>query len=476
MNVKGRKIVALFFSLCFSAFSARAESSRAVPDAPESGQPAARQRRYPVAAAAGGLFSNVLLFSFNYFVAKNEFARISADDIWENLTGPPEWDGDVFATNQFAHPYQGSTYHAAARANGFGFYESIFFDALGSVYWEYFTETTTPSINDLISTTISGASLGEMFHRLYLEVAFPVGGFISPLDAFNGLVTRRRQEKTAGKNIHKLSVFTAPGWTGGRKSVEGGNVTLERWNTAAVNVDCDIVYGDPFEQRSVMPFDHFEMNFGGGISLSWYNMYIISDAYLFSFSPDRGEKSRMTTGLNLSYDFFTSLNIDFYSEGLDWAVKYQRFFSEESGFEVKAHAGWTMFGAGNIFIPNEKIKAYDSERDYGTGFNSRLFFSFYPPRAGRIDFNVLVYGMYIISHRIQKSRGWDFFFYSRAAYTFPLGRHLSLGLGASAGIKTGVYPELPNIVQWTDSVQVFVEWNFYNRARLGRPDSAGRKP
>jgi hypothetical protein len=26
----------------------------------------------------------------------------------------------------------------------------------------------------------------------------------------------------------------------------------------------------------------------------------------------------MTTGL--SYDFFASLNIDFYSEGLDWAI------------------------------------------------------------------------------------------------------------------------------------------------------------
>jgi hypothetical protein len=467
VSVKTRKIITLFLLFYFSAFSARAENSQAIYDAPESGQPAVKQKRYPLAAVAGGLFSNVLLFSFNYFIAKNEFARINAEDVWENLTSPWEWDGDVFATNQFAHPYQGSTYHAAARANGFGFYESIFFDALGSLYWEYFTEKTGPSANDLISTTISGASLGEMFHRLYLEVNSPLAGFISPLDAFNGLVTRRHQEKTSGENIHKLSVFTAPGWIRGRKSGKGGNIILDRWNTPAVNVDCDIIYGDPFEQRSIMPFDQFEMNFGGGISPSWHNMYIISDAYLFSFSPAR-ENGKMTAGLNLSYDFFTSMNIDFYSEGLDWAIKYQRFFSEESGFEIKAHAGWTMFGAGNIFIPSEEIEAYVPERDYGTGFNARLFFSLYPPRLGRIDLDVLIYGMYIISHQIQKSYGWDFFFYSHTAYTFPLGRHLSLGFGGSVNVKTGVYPELPNVFQWTNSVQVFVEWNFYNRARLGR--------
>ncbi|MDR1585986.1 MAG: DUF3943 domain-containing protein [Treponema sp.] len=471
MSGKTRKIIALFFSLCFSVFSAPAEYSRAAGDAPESESPALNQKRRPVAAVGGGLFSNLFLFSFNYFIAKNEFALVDAKSIRENLTGPWEWDGDVFATNQFAHPYQGSTYHAAARANGFSFYESVFFDAFGSAYWEYFTERNTPSINDLISTTLSGASLGEMFHRLYLEVNSPLAGLISPLDAFNGLVTRRHQEKTSGKNIHKLSVFSAPGGTKGRKFRKDGNLTLDRWNVATLNVDCDIIYGDPFAQRSIVPFDQFELNFGGGISFSWYNMYIISDAYLFSFSPPVGEKSRLSTGLGLSYDFFTSLNIDFYSEGLDWTIKYQRFFSEESGLEVKAHAGWTMFGAGNIFIPDEEIKTYISNRDYGTGFNTRLFFSYYPPRAGRIDFNVLIYGMYILSHQVQKSHGWDFFFYSHSAYTFPLGRHISLGLAISSQGKTGVYPEIPNIAQWTRAAQVFVEWSFYNMGLLGRKES-----
>jgi hypothetical protein len=464
---KARRIIALLFFSFLLIFPMPAENSPAVQDAPEPGPPAAKQKRYPLAAAGGGLFSNLLLFSFNYFVMENGFAQIDAESVWENISNPWEWDGDVFATNQFAHPYQGSSYHAAARANGFSFYESIFFDALGSFYWENFTETTTPSINDLISTTLSGASLGEMIHRLYLEVNSPLAGFISPLDAFNGLVTHRRQEKTSGENIHKLSVFANPGWLKGRKLREGGYAATDKWNTASVNVDCNIVYGDPFEQRSVTPFDQFELNFGGGVGFPWYNMYIISDGYLFSFSPSGGENSRMSTGLNLSYDFFTSMNIDFYSEGLDWAVKYQRFFSEESGFEVKAHAGWTMFGAGNIFIPNEETETFISARDYGTGFNTRLFFSFYPPRAGRIDFDILVYGMYIISHRVQKSYGWDFFFYTHSAYTFPLGRHLSLGFGTSLDIKTGIYPELPNVIQWSQSVQIFVEWNFYNKSRLG---------
>jgi hypothetical protein len=124
-------------------------------------------------ALGENILSNTLLYLADRYIARETWAQVTPDSIWENLTGPWEWDRDEYFTNQFGHPYQGSIYHAAARSNGFTFYQAMLFDVFGSVYWELFCETNTPSINDLISTTLGGAALGEMFHRLYLEIPNP---------------------------------------------------------------------------------------------------------------------------------------------------------------------------------------------------------------------------------------------------------------------------------------------------------------
>ena len=143
----------------------------------ESGEKAAEGERNSGAfffALGENILSNTLLYLANRYIAQEAWARVTPASMWENLTGPWEWDRDEYFTNQFGHPYQGSIYHAAARSNGFSFYEAILFDAFGSVSWELFFETNAPSINDLISTTLGGAALGEMFHRLYLEISNPL--------------------------------------------------------------------------------------------------------------------------------------------------------------------------------------------------------------------------------------------------------------------------------------------------------------
>jgi hypothetical protein len=114
------------------------------------------------------ILSNFLLFLADKYIEKESWAVITPDLIWENLTGLWEWDRDEHFTNQFDHPYQCSIYHAASRSNGFKFFQAILFDVFGSVYCELFCETNISSINDLISTMLGGAALGEMFHRFYI--------------------------------------------------------------------------------------------------------------------------------------------------------------------------------------------------------------------------------------------------------------------------------------------------------------------
>ena len=84
---------------------------------------------------------------------------------WNNISYGFEWDDNTFMINQWGHPYQGSTYFSAGRANGLSFWESAPLAALGALTWEYLAERHKPSLNDLIMTTLGGISLGEMFHR-----------------------------------------------------------------------------------------------------------------------------------------------------------------------------------------------------------------------------------------------------------------------------------------------------------------------
>ena len=102
----------------------------------------------------------------DHYILNFDFSRVGFNSWKNNLKTGWEWDVDRFAMNNFFHPFSGGMYFNAARANGYTFLESVPFAALGSLEWEYFGETTLPSYNDIINTTINGAFLGEIFYRL----------------------------------------------------------------------------------------------------------------------------------------------------------------------------------------------------------------------------------------------------------------------------------------------------------------------
>ena len=150
-----------------------------------------------VAAAIGEmLFSNAALVLFNRFVLKKDYAMISFDSMYKNLTNKWVWDQDEFSVNHIGHPYQGSFYYTAARSNGLNPWWSFLNTVAGSVTWELFCETETPSMNDLIVTTMGGFSLGEMLHRLSSSKQIPNPGniLVGPFNAINGLWQKRTFE------------------------------------------------------------------------------------------------------------------------------------------------------------------------------------------------------------------------------------------------------------------------------------------
>ncbi|MDE7237472.1 MAG: DUF3943 domain-containing protein, partial [Paramuribaculum sp.] len=103
--------------------------------------------------AAGTVFgSNMSLWAFDRYVQHGDFAYINLHTIKENFRHGFKWDNDKLGTNMFLHPYNGSLFYNAGRANGYSYWGSGLFAIGGSAMWELFMENEYPSTNDIIAT------------------------------------------------------------------------------------------------------------------------------------------------------------------------------------------------------------------------------------------------------------------------------------------------------------------------------------
>ena len=213
-------------------------------------------------------------------------ARITPKTWWANMEQGWVWDLDDFTVNQVGHPYQGSNYFNAGRANGLNFYESAAVTAFGSATWEFFGETNHASLNDFINTTLGGITLGEMFHRagwlirdtratgkrrLWSEIGATVIDPITGLNRFASGDWSRVTDKPPDLIPASLGGVAAAGvlWRGTQSSAF----------TSAGDpfVELDLYYGDANEGRfgdantgRQTPYDVFwlRMRFGGGSAFS----------------------------------------------------------------------------------------------------------------------------------------------------------------------------------------------------------------
>ena len=166
-------------------------------------------------AAAETVGFNIGLWAFDRYIQKGHFAYISWNSIKENFRHGFEWDNDHLSTNMFAHPYNGSLFFNAGRANGYNFWQSELFAIGGSAMWEMFMECEYPSTNDIIATPIGGAAIGEVLYRssdLIIDdrttgaerFGRELAAFIvSPMRGFTRIVTGRAWEKrtTSGRRL-----------------------------------------------------------------------------------------------------------------------------------------------------------------------------------------------------------------------------------------------------------------------------------
>jgi len=203
---------------------------------------------------------------------EDNWANVSLETWWRNISQGWEYDGDAFLTNYFAHPYHGNLYYNVGRTNGYNFWESSAWAATGSLLWEYFGETFRPSINDWVNTTLNGIALGEVLYRLSNmltdntatgpnRVLREIGGAVlNPVRGFNRLISGE-----TGKLFHN-PIDRKPGEylvmvNAGIRSLDkdaGGNVSIKEQVQEGLFA-IDFFYGNIFTENINKPFSNFQL-------------------------------------------------------------------------------------------------------------------------------------------------------------------------------------------------------------------------
>jgi hypothetical protein len=198
---------------------------------------------------------------------------------WNNLEAGFKWDDNTFTFNQIAHPVQGALYYNSFRNHGFPFWagglrfweSAVFYTLLGSVAWECCGESQLASLNDLITTTIGGAALGEMtyrtsswilddttpaFNRDWRETA---SGILNPLRFFDRLLTRHlhlmpvNNARGAPEEPPESDYIAAAGWRSlGDGADRQGAAFLEAgWRRGSLLMLDDTIQNKPYALFSV---------------------------------------------------------------------------------------------------------------------------------------------------------------------------------------------------------------------------------
>lgn len=222
-------------------------------------------------ALAKDLSINASILSWDYFVQNRDYARISRHVLKDHFSHLPVFDNDSFSGNQFSHPYHGSMFYNTARYEGLSYGVSLLYPILGSATWEWMCETNPPSVNDLLSTGVGGAVLGEVAHRtsdLFFDNSSigldrvtreVIGSLLNPVRAVHRILTGEawRVSHARGKRVEPQP-FSFEFGTGYRsmQELKGNRDFLH-----SPYMEFELHYGQRFnEKKKSRPFDLFSLS------------------------------------------------------------------------------------------------------------------------------------------------------------------------------------------------------------------------
>lgn len=320
------------------------------------------------------LFVNVIN---RVFSSEPDVFRVTPETWADNLQEGWEWDDNQFRTNQIEHPYHGSAYFNAGRSNGLDFWESASMAMVGSLTWEYFGETTRPSINDFINTTAGGIALGEMFHRAANLVRDnraagserfwrEVGGFaIDPVGGFNRVI--RGESGRSGPNPRLHHVPNA------RTMLRIGILKREDQPNGVSELDTGgyaefrMIYGDPLESVLRKPYDVFRLRVEGGVADTARINRFQGEGMLAATRLRWGRSVVHRFMLQQRFDYVTNNAYEFGGQSVEARVLSRFAISKRHRLTTAVGVLGTLLGA----ISSEQV-GLPRDYDFGPGLGLQL--------------------------------------------------------------------------------------------------------
>lgn len=416
----------------------------------------------PRALRTGGgiVGANLGVAAWNRYVQDAEYARIDGQTIWNNLAHEWVWDDDNFQVNQIGHPMQGSLYYSLARANGFGYLPGLAWTTVGSIHWEYFMETEPPAMNDLVTTRMGGAMLGEMTWRLaeYVsgESTGKPGGWIrrsaafaiNPVHGADRLLNGRPPVAKSPSRLMGLRISTGKSFGKGLTRTSGDlPASAPEARVPVASTTLRLSHGDPFASKK--PFDHFTLSLGLS-ALSTPVSGVGVRAQLWRLPEMESDISRHSFHFTQNFDY---LDGDVYrlsasSFGAEWLAEFD------------LGADWTLRTRGQpIFIALGAASTeyyVDVERDYNFGIGPGWKTGFHVGRPGTASLVAFADRYWI---RTQSgAQGAEIVDLQSVELVKDLWRGFGVGLSWNRYDRTGSYRDFPDVRVVNQEFRALATW------------------
>jgi hypothetical protein len=426
----------------------------------------------------------------NEYTRNANFNQISPRSFWANFKEGFTYDDNKFKTNQLVHPFNGSTYYNAARANGIGFWGSSAMALAGAFTWECCGETHPMSFNDMISTGFGGIARGEIAHRvssLILDNTSRGKGrfgresaalLADPIRGFNRAVSGDWSE-VKGNPVHPYDYrpdFQLFLRAGGRVIGEGESIS-ENTNKYGF-FEVALNYGDAWDPDNRRPYDRFDV-----ISQSNFGDKTRVGRLLI-----RGDIVSKLVGKNHSlafeqdFDYIDNEAFEYGGQSFGPALLSRFELSPTYTLTTRAQAFFVLLGAVNSNLSfladvanQERIREYDygpgagvSAEAFLTRKNIPVLIARY--RGSYIDVsNGSIYNNDTADIGLNSTHGVQ---QLQVKLEIPIGKGLSVGADGSMFFRrshydfdgSGVPPEIGTgrrtITQRNPEARVFLAWSY----------------
>lgn len=398
-----------------------------------------------------------LLNRYNHRFSGSTDYDVSGASVRRNLRGPWVTDNDPFSVNQFAHPYQGSLYHGAARSAGLGYWTSVGYTFVGSLAWEIAGEQTPPARNDQVASGIAGSFLGEPLFRMARLVLNRRGAgdgpdawrswaaaAISPPVGLNRALFGSRFD--AAFDDHD-PVYYSRLRLGAERVAQSelGSTTRLRRHDATVDFALD--YGLPGQPGYTYhrPFDYFAVRFVAGTGQGVRTLS--TQGLLLGTDYAMGDRYRGVWGVYGHYDYFAPQLFNLSATGLSIGTTAQWWLAPQWALQ-----GTALAGVGYAAASTQRGAADDRDYHYGMAPQASLALRLIAGSRWSLDTSAQ---KFFVGHIANRTAGHDDLERVDAALTWRVsGRH-AVGMQAVRWHRDASYPVAGDRSQTLTTVGVY---------------------